>query len=555
MIDSVYTCTISAGNAQTAAIGYDSPMTSLFWHRQIAIFIVLFVALTPSVFAAEGEDLIKQVMSSPPVRFRMEGDHRISLGKAILNNEETVHVYLTHSDKTVPYVMSLGWFVMVKSSNKQITEEKPKVKRSLLNPMSFVKRPPKEEEPVAPNPILSPTIAASNLVCIDEFGERLPAPMEKPGRSGFNSADWHALRGFDAMSQGEMKEALQETQVSVEEAPASARLHNNYGVALALSGKLQEAQKEIGLALKINPDYPAALTNRSWIAYCCKQYELSLADAKKACELDDGMLSARIAIARNLLAEGKIKEAKELVQNFKTKWGTELQILALAADVELEAQDYQNARQTLKKLALLNRGNAEILVKLAYVCQQLGDLDEAMRRAREATVLAPEDIASHITLGNLLEDNRDYKGAYLQYERAMELKPDSDTLRTLRGPYLRSLLHVGEYAKADQQSANWVKEDGNNAEVHYNRAWVLGQLPNKKEPEAISEYIKALNIDPKMVSAYYNLALLYVNQGNRQLALSSLKRFVDSAPPNDPDVAQAKELFVKLSTIDQPKGN
>ncbi len=530
-------------------------MTSLFRHRQVAIFIVLFVAQTQAVFAAESEDLVKQVMSSPPVRFRMEGDHRISLGKATLNNEETVHVYLTHADKTVPYVMSLGWFVMVKSSNKQSVDQKPKVKRSLLNPISFVKRPPKEEEPVAPNPILAPTIAASNLVCIDEFGERLPAPMEKPGRSGFNSADWHALRGFDAMSKGDMKEALQETQVSVEEAPASARLHNNYGVALALSGKLQEAQKEIGLALKINPDYSAALTNRGWIAYCCKQYELSLADAKKACELDDGMLSARIAIARNLLATGKIKEAKELVQTFKTKWGTELQILALAADVELEANDYQNARQTLKKLALLNHGNAEILVKLAYVCQQLGDLDEAMKRAREATVLAPEDIQSHITLGNLLEDNRDYKGAFLQYERAMELKPNVETMRNLRGPYLRSLLHVGEYAKADQQSANWVKEDATNAEVHYNRAWVLGQLPNKKEPEAISEYTKALNIDPKMFQAYYNLALLYVNQGNRQMALSSLKRFVESAPPNDPDVAQAKELFVKLSTIDQPKGN
>ncbi len=539
-------------------------MTFLFRHRQVANFIVLFVALAPSVFAAESEDLIKQVMSAPPIRFRMEGDHRISCGKATYNNEETVHVYLTHSDKGIPYVTSLGWFVMVKSSGKQHHEEvqKPKTKRSLLNPMGLgnpislvVKRQPKTEEPVAPNPILTPTIAASNLVCIDEFGERLPAPMEKPGRSGFNSADWHALRGFDAMSQGNLKEALAEMQTSVEEAPASARFHNNLGVALAVSGKLQEAQKEIGQALKIFPEYSSALTNRSWIAYACKQYELSIADAKKACEFDEGMLSARIAIARNLLAMGKVKEAKELVQTFKTKWGTELQILALVADVELEAQDYQSARQTLKKLALLNRGNPDILLKLAYVCHQLGDLDEALKRAREATVLAPEDIQSHIALGNYLEENRDYKGAYLQYERAIDLKPQLDTLRGVRGPYLRSLLHVGEYAKADQQSATWAKEDANDASVHYNRAWVLGQLPTKKEPEAISEYTRALTLDPKMVSAHYNLALLFVNQGNRQKALAELKAFIESAPPNDPDVAQAKDLLAKLSTIDQPKGN
>lgn len=538
-------------------------------HPCATAVVFLFVLSTQYAWAAENDDLIKQVMSAPPIRLRLERDHRISCGKAVLNNEETVHVYLTHSDKTIPYVMSLGWFVMVKSSGNP--EDKPKANTSLLKPMKLANpmnlnplkllKLGKTQEPKEPvvNPIalLAPTndsIYGPNMVCIDEFGERLPAPFEKPGRSGFNSADWHALRGFDALASGELKDALEEMQTAVKEAPASARFHNNFAVALALSGRLEEAQREVTQALKINADYSAALANRSWIAYACKQYDLSLADAMKASEIDERLLSCRIATARNLLAMGKVKEAKELSQILKQRWGTELQILALAADVELEAKDYQTARQTLKKLALLNGGNPDILLKLAYVSAQVGDLDEALKRAREATVVAPEDIQSHISLGHYLEDNRDYKGAYLQYERAMDLKPPLATLRSLRGPYLRSLLHVNEYAKAEQLSLAWTKEDPNDADVHYNRAWVLGQLPNKKETEAIACYQRALALNAKLVSAHYNLALLFVKQGNRQQALNELHAFIEAAP-DDPDVASAKELVVKLSASDQPKGN
>src|SRR5262249_25540763 len=134
-------------------VNFLARQSNMYLLKQLRIAgVILALALAvPSVLsAAPSNPLLGAVMMAPPIFIRQERDQRVSSYAEPFAGENTAHVFLCLSDQTVPYAFSLGWFVPAKGKE-----------------------------------------AAS---CLDEFGERIPSPMEKPERAGFNKADLAALR-------------------------------------------------------------------------------------------------------------------------------------------------------------------------------------------------------------------------------------------------------------------------------------------------------------------------------------------------------------------------
>ncbi len=63
--------------------------------------------------------------------------------------------------------------------------------------------------------------------------------------------------------------------------------------------------------------------------------------------------------------------------------------------------------------------------------------------------------------------------------------------------------------------------------------------------EAIDEYKKALDLNPDLTQARYNLALLLINSGQNQSAVLELKAFIKQSP-DDSDAPKARELVKRL---------
>lgn len=216
------------------------------------------------------------------------------------------------------------------------------------------------------------------------------------------------------------------------------------------------------------------------------------------------------------------------------------------AQKQIKNKDYKGALRTYKIIFLARPYDADVLLGMAYCSDQLGDVDQAIQYAKQATDAAPTSSETHIARGHYLEKNREYNAAYLQYSRALDLKPAAELLPQIYVPTLRILLATNKYDVAERLARKWAREHSKDAACQYNLGLVLSQSEDEKTlPDAVAAYETALKLDPSLVATHYNLALLYYKMGDRSHCKEALQQFMTLAP-KDPDIAQAKVLLSKL---------
>jgi tetratricopeptide (TPR) repeat protein len=241
--------------------------------------------------------------------------------------------------------------------------------------------------------------------------------------------------------------------------------------------------------------------------------------------------------------EAKTPEPKATLYERMTKLG----------DEQMAKKEYTLARATFRELCWRRPMDPIPMLKEAAAAAKCGDLDEALVWAKKATQYAPNYDDAHIQLGHLLEANRDWKAAYLQYARALDLVSDPESRISLETPMLRTLLKTKDYDKAEQLSLSMIKQNKKTPDCYYNRAWYLSQSPKPEAlAEAIDNYKQVLTLTPDRNDARFNLALLLVKNNAKEEAAVELKKFIDAAP-DDPDCPRAKDILEKLESARQPE--
>ncbi len=466
------------------------------------IISFLAILLSGVAIAADAEEqgpLVGAVLKCPAIFLRQQKDPRISLHEEKLGGKQAVHAYLTLKEPQ-PYAFSLGW--------------------------------------------LTPSSGKEGPVCIDEFEQDLSLPGEKQPKG--NKPDAHEIKGIDLVSDGKLHPALKEFEDAVKEPQSSARFYNNLAACLAALGEYDKADKQLELAQKMSPDLALAVSNQACLKLSMGKADEALAAARKALQMDPTLRSARFAAVKALLSLGQVDGALKVSEDTVKRWPGDSDAVILSGEA-LEAKgDWKAARTRYQKALLLLPNDTTVLLKIAAASQAIGDLDDAMKKARQVTGLMPNLAEGHLALGRYLEMNRDQRAAQLQYERALDLDPPIETKVAVFGPYLRVLIAMAKMDEADKLSRKWLKDNQDNADCHFNRAWIAAQLPKpQQKAEAIDEYRKALALQKDLVQAHYNLALLLVNAGKTTEAASELKAFIQQAP-HDPDIANARKLLAQL---------
>jgi tetratricopeptide (TPR) repeat protein len=397
--------------------------------------------------------------------------------------------------------------------------------------------------------------ATSDVKVLDEFSAPPVAEGEGALLSKINGPNCNLVQAFDLALAGRLAEAMAK-QSALEgskekfSATAQARIENNRLCLLALSGNVAAAATAIKKASSTSPwlnspaKYPINLLNQANILLANKDASSALAILEKL----DVPLSGRLALAhmRTRLAvysqSGDKVRAQELANEMVKRYPTNPGALTTAGDLAMQNENYKQASVYLKQAASLNKANPDSLIKLAQCQAKMGDLDEAIKTASLATRDYPLSPESHMALGKLHMDNKEFLGARLQFERALEVSNGFAEKKQVFLPLMKVLDIMNEDKDLLKYLQQWVKQYPQEPVCHYNRAFVLAE--KKQVDEAIEEYTKAINLAPKYSKARYNLALLYVKKKKPLEAKAQLMRFIEDS--SGPEKEQAATLLKTL---------
>ncbi len=303
-----------------------------------------------------------------------------------------------------------------------------------------------------------------------------------------------------------------------------------YATALAAIHQAAAAQDTLRAALSLSPD--SAVLNDAFGALLAQagQLDQALPFFQKAVASDPELVSAQYHLGVALLESDRAPEA--------------LAPLQLAVSAHPGQFDYQlqlgRALSALHQdgdaLAALHRAMAlrsattpsSSVYALALALQASGDAAAALtlfeaaltdRSIVDSSALI-NDALAHVQTG-------DASGALPLYSRALELGPDTPTLREDFGV---AYLQQSNLDRAIEQFRAGIVLQPDNAHLHYD----LGLALKLKDDlaAAIAEFERSAQIDPTLPDSAYTLGVIYMQQGRFTEAAAQLKIVTTLQPEN-----------------------
>ena len=225
-----------------------------------------------------------------------------------------------------------------------------------------------------------------------------------------------------------------------------------------------------------------------------------------------------------------------------------LRALVAEADRLMALRRFEEARALFARACAVERGNAELRVKLALAERSLGRFDAAEAEARRAVKLNPKSFLGHYALGLALHAQGDPKRAARAYQTAMSLEPRFPDL-----PYLLGMANheMGLIAEAEAAYRRAVQLRPDFAAALSGLAAVLVPAGRLEEAEALLR--RTLHLDPNAAEAAANLAALRVKAGAPDEALELYERAAALAPQRLDIRAQQAELLERQGRWDEAK--
>jgi Tfp pilus assembly protein PilF len=205
--------------------------------------------------------------------------------------------------------------------------------------------------------------------------------------------------------------------------PSSARAHFNYGTALQLEGRLDEAEKEFNSALRSDPNYAKVYINLGQLFTSKSKLDEAKKNYERAIQLDPNIGETHSGYAYVLERPARPEEARtEYETAIRLSPKSAILIYAYAAFLdqrgELDAAiaQYQRALDVDPNLV-------DAHSELATALLSKGDFQRAEAHFVEATRLSPKRADIHSNFGSLLLQEGRTSQAILQYEEALRLDP------------------------------------------------------------------------------------------------------------------------------------
>jgi protein O-mannosyl-transferase len=249
--------------------------------------------------------------------------------------------------------------------------------------------------------------------------------------------------------------------------PNSWLAHNNLGLRLAVTGRIEESLSEFERAVELDPEYVEAHNNLANTYARLDRRDEAVSEYEKTIALNPRLSQAHANVATLLLKMGRREEAMAHVQQARALGLRDVALEQLSGAIAARSNKTLETIENWKRALEADPKNADLPNKIGLALAEAGELAEALAYLRSAAQLDPQDAGKHYNYATTLSQLGQFREAIVEYRAALQIRPD--------------------YASA-----------------HVNLANTL--LQSERPEEAIAEYESGLALNPNSVVAHRNLA-------------------------------------------------
>jgi putative PEP-CTERM system TPR-repeat lipoprotein len=333
-------------------------------------------------------------------------------------------------------------------------------------------------------------------------------------------ADAHLLKGQLTSVSKDTKGAVESFEKYKELLPRTYQSRVFLANAYLKNKQFEEAEKEIDLMLKANPEQPYINQLKGAVRFQARDFENAKLYTEKA--IQNGLPSFANTTIAGLSAFrlGNFEQAYDHINSIKDQIpnGNPIQKLLIILQIKLGLSD--DASEELSELDGLSENDVILLSAATAQSIKNGNFDKAqalVSRAKELEYTNPMNLAHK---GMLLLTLDDLNGI-TDLENALQIEPDLSVGNTALA---RAYIKNGMFDKAIELANEWINQNPERTNGYLLAA--KGYLGLNKLEKAELVYKQVLDIDKANPSANIYFADLYKNSGDLQTAASYLSRIL-----------------------------
>ena len=308
------------------------------------------------------------------------------------------------------------------------------------------------------------------------------------------------------------EEAIPLYQRALEINPKLAQPHINLGEALERHNKIEEAAEHYRAALQIKPDLPEAHNNIGSILAKQGRTEEAIQSYQNALKIRPHFALAHFNLAHTLVENGKVEQG---------------------------IRHYYQAIRFKPEYAEAHNNLGGVFIKL-------GETEKAIKHYIAALQIDPNLVEAYNNLGITLMQKGNIEAAIKQFQKALQLKPG---FILAQNNLKRALAIRRELATEISRLQQFLKDNPDNVESHFQ----LGNLYYRKgdQRQAIQQYKKALQLNPKFVPAINNLALVTAANKEYYKALTIFLDVLNYYPDDAETHYNIACMYSRLKRVDE----
>ena len=298
----------------------------------------------------------------------------------------------------------------------------------------------------------------------------------------------------------------------IQKSPNKARPHANLGDAFKKEGKLDAAIEQFMTAIRLDPSLPEPYNNLGVILAMQGKIDEAIDYYSKAIKIKPSYAEAYFNLGSTLAAHGQIMQAIDM----------------------------------LSKALQLNPDSARVHSNLGSLFIKQGNLEKALYHNKEALRLDPQLVEAHNNMGIVLMREGKLEAAISQFREALQIDPNFKPAANS----LRSALAIQRELESEVSKLSKLLQDNpESAELHFQLGNLFFRQGDRRQ--AIQQYKKALELDPKFLPALNNLALVTAANKEYDRALALFLDILNSRPNDAETHFNIACMYSQLNRVDE----